>query len=311
MYVIGIDGGGTKTEAVVLGADGKQLSALTGKATNPHAVGFDTAMQHLTELLSEIWTNPAYGREFCIGIAIGLAGVDSPQEKQKVLEAMERFLQQQSVKSTVSISNDAEIGLMATLGKQQGLVVISGTGSIVYGITPEGDKLRTGGWGHLLGDQGSGYAIGLQTLRAVMQSHDGVYSQTRMTELILKEYGFLSPVELKSYIYAPVIKKQDIADFARFCIVSAEEHQDEQAILILHLAAEELAMQTKALIHKHPAFASGDLVLSGSIFKHSCYMYKSFESQIRDTFPQLHIHMARQTPAYGAALLALAADPHN
>jgi N-acetylglucosamine kinase-like BadF-type ATPase len=309
-YVIGIDGGGTKTEAVVLGIDGQQLTALTGKATNPHAVGFDSAMRHLQELLSEIWTNPVYRQESCIGITVGLAGVDTAQEKQKVMKELDLYLKRLLVKSPVRISNDAEIGLMATLGKQEGSVVISGTGSIVYGITPEGEKLRVGGWGHLLGDQGSGYSIGLQTLQAVMQSHDGVFPPTLMTKLIMEQYSFQSIIELKPYIYEPTIKKQEIAAFARFCLTAAE-HQDERALLILQHSTAELASQTVTLIDKHPAFASGDLVLSGSMFTHSSYFYKSFESQLRGAFPLLQIHMNRHTPAFGAALLALTSVQHN
>ncbi|MNI03117.1 Glucosamine kinase GspK [compost metagenome] len=303
-YVIGIDGGGTKTEAVVLGTDEQLLVTLTGKATNQHAIGFDSAMQHLRELIQEVWSTLAYEPKNCIGITIGLAGVDTAEEKQKVLHALDLYMKQLNIHVPIWISNDAEIGLMATLGKQEGIVAISGTGSIVYGITSEGHKVRVGGWGHLLGDQGSGYQIGLASIRAVMSSYDGTLSATLLTKLVIEAYQLESVLELKSLIYAPHITKQDIASFARICIVAAEQ-QDECALRIIEQSASELASQATALIHKHPSFTKGDLVLSGSIFMYSPTFTKCFETLLNESFTQLHIHKARRTPAFGAALLAL------
>jgi N-acetylglucosamine kinase-like BadF-type ATPase len=303
-YVIGIDGGGTKTEAVVMATDGRQLTAIAGGASNPHAVGYEAAFRHLSEIFLQIWQMPDLKREACTAIALGLAGVSTDEEKKRFMDYLLNFLEQNRVTATVRLSHDAEIGLMATIGKQEGVVAISGTGSIVYGMTAEGESLRVGGWGHLLGDEGSGYSIGLQTLKAVMRSHDGVYPPTLMTNMIKEKYCFLSITELKSFIYAPTIQKIDIAAFARIC-VDAAEIEDGIAEHILDRSAMKLASQTFTLVGKKEAFATGDLVVSGSLFLQSPFYYKAYERYILGVLPDIRIHRAKRTPAYGAALLAL------
>lgn len=303
-YVIGIDGGGTKTEAVLMDANGAVLATVTGKATNPHALGYEQALRNLCELFEEVLRLPKAAPEACIAIVLGMAGVSTAEERDKVTDVFLPFIRSRGVQAVLRISHDAEIGLMATLGKQEGVVAISGTGSIVYGVTPEGNSLRVGGWGHLLGDEGSGYSVGLQSLQAVMRSYDGVYGSTLMTDLIKETHGFRSITELKPYIYTSANDKQHIAAFARFCVAAAEQ-EDEIALTILERSAMELAAQTITLIGKHDAFAAGDLVVSGSMFTHSYHYNKFYGQLLLEACPLISIHRAKNNPAVGAAMLAL------
>src|SRR5690606_18389244 len=127
---------------------------------------------------------------------------------------------------------------------------------------------QIGGWGHLLGDEGSGYRIGLQVLQGVMRSYHGLLPATRMTERIVAEYHFQSITDLKSYVYRPSVAKADIAAFARFAIEAAPLG-DELAARILEAEAGKLAESAAALLALDPAFVASPVVLIGSVFARS------------------------------------------
>ncbi|GIP34352.1 BadF/BadG/BcrA/BcrD ATPase family protein [Paenibacillus sp. J2TS4] len=303
-FFIGVDGGGTKTEVITLNSDGEVLVTLTGPSTNARAVGFPRAWAHLQELLDSLLNHPALGKSRCAGLCLGLAGVDLPEERQSFLQALEGYFQQRGENLPITITNDAEIVLMASLSQKYGIVAVSGTGSILYGLTPEGNRWRIGGWGHLLGDEGSGYAIGLKTLQTVMKSYDGMLPPTLLTDLITEAYSFGSITELKSYIYQPDIKKQHIAEFARYCI-QAGIQEDAAADRILRDAAGHLVRQTTTLIGKDPWFASCELVEAGSVFKHSSVFAETFRQHLNEAYPDIRCYPSKRSPAYGAALQAM------
>ena len=303
-YVIGIDGGGTKTEAVVLSTSGELLAERVGESTNPHAVTFDRAFAHLEQLLDVIFDIPELGGENCLSVCLGLSGVDTEQERRTFADYMETFKAKRGLTFGVHLHNDAQIALMATLCRDEGIVVISGTGSIVYGVTPERKTYRAGGWGNLLGDEGSGYDLGLRTLKAVMRSYDGVYPPTALTDLVLEACGLVRVTDLKTYVYRPDIRKQDIARFAELCIRAAEGG-DPIAVRIVGTGAEQLADTASALIGKDPWFADCDLVTNGSIFEHSALFAELFRQNVYKRHPRVRIRPSLRAPAYGAALMAL------
>ncbi len=302
---IGVDGGGTKTEAVGMTLSGSIFSAVRGGSTNPYAVGFDAAMQELVRLLElVIAESRAAGADRCGGICLGLSGVDSATEKQAVLDVLARWQHTSGLACPIEIRNEADIALMAALGQEEGVLIISGTGSNTFGNTPDGGRYRAGGWGHLLGDEGSGYAIGLETLQVIMRSYDGVDSATLITNKTLQAYGWTSPEELKGYIYRPEIVKSHIAAFAEFTIRAAEEG-DEAAVSILKRNAFDLSRTAAALISKHEWLQQADVVLTGSVFTYSPAFRKEFTGALQARYPALTFHdPADRTSGEGAALLA-------
>jgi N-acetylglucosamine kinase-like BadF-type ATPase len=299
---VGIDGGGTKTEAVVMDSDCRIVLQLTGESTNPHAVTFPKALQNLGNLLDAIRFNP--GTSEWQSMAIGLSGVSTGAEQATVHRYLEQYKQEHGLNFHCSLLNDAQIALMATLQREEGIIAISGTGSIIYGLTPTAEQYRTGGWGHLLGDEGSGYDIGIRALKAVMRSYDGIAPPTLMTSLIVDSYGFTSITELKPFIYGDAIHKSDIAKFAEI-VIRASGQNDSAAITIIQQAAGEMANAAITLIGKNDWFKSCDLVMTGSIFAHSELFNQTFRNAIRAAFAEIKFHTASHTPAYGAALLAL------
>ncbi|WP_010272366.1 BadF/BadG/BcrA/BcrD ATPase family protein [Paenibacillus senegalensis] len=304
-FFIGVDGGGTKTEIVCCDRSGQTLLTLTGSSTNPRSLGFSQAVSNLTGLLSELLSHKELASMECRGVCIGLAGAAMPEEQVPFRDAVEELFSSSPFPVPLTITNDAEIALMATLSRRNGLIAISGTGSIVYGITLAGERYRVGGWGHLLGDEGSGYAIGLQALKTVMNSYDGLDPPTAITPLLLDAFQWESITELRAYIYQDHIRKSDIASFAQYCLRAAEQ-DDPAALAILQQQARALARQSAALIAKDKQFAQEQLVAAGSIFKHSSLFFHLFQEELHAAWPLVTIHLAQRTPAYGAAKLAIA-----
>jgi N-acetylglucosamine kinase-like BadF-type ATPase len=234
-----------------------------------------------------------------------LAGVDRDEEKERIQRKIYDYCQSKGWHFPLIMRNDAEIGLAAALHQANGMLAISGTGSIVYGMTPDGKKHRTGGWGHLLGDEGSGYHIGLCSLQEVMHSYDGVRGPTLLTELILAACGVSSARDLKSYIYRPEVQKKEIASFAESCIRAAE-NVDDAAARIVRQAAADLSAQACALILKHEFYRTAPLGISGSIFRHSSLFRETFAKHIVSEYPEMKVTLSGRDPVWGAAELAMA-----
>lgn len=307
---IGIDGGGTKTEAAAIDRSGRVLSRYTGSSTNPYVVGFEHAMAELARVLDSLLAQlPDKESAFC-GACLGLAGISSEQEIHKVVSFLQTYQNERGNLFPVSIITEAELALMAALGREYGVLIISGTGSNTYGISRNGERYRAGGWGHLLGDEGSGYMIGLLTLKSVIKSHEGILPATAMTGRIVEHMGFRDITELKAHIYQPSIGKTEIAGFARICIEAAAAG-DAAAAAILESQAQELAETASALIKRNPELEQTDVVCTGSIFKYSALFYNTFCRVLSARYPLLTFSDSRAslTPAHGAALSALKRFP--
>src|SRR2546423_12777573 len=165
MHVLGIDAGGTKTVCLLADERGTMLSEGRGPGANLHVAGELAVEKVLHEVMEE-----AIGERSVepAAICLGIAGVDREDEERTVRAIMRRI----GHKSRVLVVNDALIALVAGAGDAPGIVIIAGTGSIVYGRNGGGEAARAGGWGHIIGDEGSGYWIGREALAAVMRAAD-------------------------------------------------------------------------------------------------------------------------------------------
>jgi N-acetylglucosamine kinase-like BadF-type ATPase len=308
-YVIGIDGGGTKTEAVLMDGSRRVVDRFVTGAANPHAVTYPVMEERLAEIVNR-FLDRAGSDARVGGICLGLAGVSLPEEKARVSDFIRRCAERRNAETAVFVRTDAEIALMAAVGAPCGAIAVAGTGSILYGVTPDGQQFRVGGWGHLLGDEGSGYAIGLRTLQAVMQSHDGVLPDTALTGLVLKHCSLQAVADLKAYIYQPSIRKQHIAEFAALC-AEAEQNGDPVARSILEEAADDLVRLALALRGKHPYLSGTPLVLSGSMFRRCPGFLRLFAERFRRRAPHSDVLLPERSAAEGAAELALLLEREN
>src|SRR3989441_10682749 len=182
MHVLGIDAGGTKTVCLLADERGMIVSEGRGPGANLLAAG----ELGVEKVLHEVMETAIGDRAITpAAICLGIAGVDREDEARTVRAIMRRI----GYKSRVVVVNDALIALAAGAGDAPGIVVIAGTGSIVYGRNGRDEAARAGGWGHIVGDEGSGYWIGREALAAVMRATDGRGPATRLTEDVLAHFN--------------------------------------------------------------------------------------------------------------------------
>lgn len=220
--IVGIDGGGTKTEAraALLRPDGSAdpIDGLVRVgATNLHSETREAVQHELRVLRDEVLRLLPAGATVR-AVVLGAAGVDRPDE-QRLLEKMLGGL---FPDARLLVVNDAVTAMAGALGHLGGVVVIAGTGSIALGACGLGRIERAGGWGHLLGDEGGGYQLGLAALRAICRSHDGRAPETAMARPILEALGLGAAPDLLGWLARPETGKTEIASVTPHVFAAAE-----------------------------------------------------------------------------------------
>jgi N-acetylmuramic acid 6-phosphate etherase len=266
-YILGVDGGGTKTLALLGDLHGNVLGRGLSGASNYIAVGFDAACLALETAIQ--MARKEYPGEIS-ALCLGLAGTGRNED----LERFQNWAIDKFPKTMVKVVNDAEILLMAGAPSGPALALICGTGSIVYGRTVTGELVRAGGWGYLFGDEGSGYAIGLASLRAVMQAYDNRGPETLLSELVLGRYGLRTPPELIPTIYGAESPRSQLATLSDL-VEQAAWRADPVAIAILEEASRELA-QAIAAVYPKLGTSTVPLVITGGTILQGRYLKQAF-----------------------------------
>ncbi|HEY3883909.1 MAG TPA: BadF/BadG/BcrA/BcrD ATPase family protein, partial [Vicinamibacterales bacterium] len=182
MFVLGLDAGGTKTVCLLADGAGQVLAEARRGGANLQAAGELEVEKVLHEVMEEaLAACDAVPSAVCLGIA----GVDRPGDAVVVAGIMKRI----GYKARVLVVNDALVALEAGAPASAGVVVIAGTGSIAYGRNAGNEAARAGGWGYMLGDEGSGYWIGRAALRAVLRQADRRGPKTELTGLLLAYFA--------------------------------------------------------------------------------------------------------------------------
>jgi N-acetylmuramic acid 6-phosphate etherase len=300
-FVIGINGGATHTGLALLNDRLDVLARAEVGSSNFRNVGFGAAISTLEQGVIEITKKAHLPLPAVAGIGIGVAGVDHVNERRQVQEAMEIVFPGKKI----LVDNDAVPALVGGAGQHFGIVVISGTGSIVIGIDAQGQRARTGGWGYHL-DQGSGFAIARETLAAITRAQDTLGPSTALTERILARLKLKDLRELVDWLYVPGRRIDEIAALAAETVALAETEQDLTAVGIIAQAADALAGQVIAALRQ---LDFGDtpfpLVMSGSIFHYSGLLRDLFTSTVMAFAPNAVIVQAMHDAAVGAAMMAL------
>ncbi|SEH40881.1 BadF-type ATPase [Halobacillus karajensis] len=308
-YVIGIDGGGTKTTCLFLQENQSTFPEkpmkITGNGTNPHIIGFHEAGKRLKALLFEGMEKFSLKPSQITGVGFGLAGVGRTEDEWEMTRiAREIFFDLHfSENSHLFMGSDSLAALKGALPPKvdSGILVISGTGSNAVGINREGAIHKCGGWGHLIGDEGSGYYLSVKALSKVAMEADGRGRSTLLTPLILRKLQLSEPAQLVRYIYGQPHEKQEMAKLAA-CVIEASEQNDEVAVHLLKEGADQLIAHVESLAGR--GFARDTMVaVAGSIFKHSSVLKHHFIEQLEQRGLG-QFSEAYAPPEFGAALLA-------
>jgi N-acetylglucosamine kinase-like BadF-type ATPase len=299
LYVLGIDAGGTKTMCLLADASGAILGEARGTGANLQAVG----ELEVEKVLHDVMERAIGHREGApAAICLGMAGVDREDDARVMRTLMRRI----GYKARIVIANDALIALVAGVGHEPGVVLIAGTGSIAYGRNRRDEAARAGGWGYVLGDEGSGYWIGRHALRAVVRQADGRGRTTALTPLVFAHFGVRKADELVHAVYDRQLRPSAIAAVAH-AVQEAATAEDELAKEILAVGARELAACARSVVSQ---LAMRDetvgIVLAGGILHAVPRLVTEVEGHLRQVAPHSRLLRLEREPAHGAVAIALA-----
>lgn len=298
--VLGIDGGGTKTSCVVLNGEGHILGRSRSGSSNRNSVGDAAAMTNVAAAIEDALADAGASKADVSALCLGMSGVGRPADRALVAGWIEQILPN----IPAAIYNDAIIALASgTRGRLFGIVVVSGTGMIVYGFDADGREARAGGWGPLLGDEGGGYAIGAAALKAVTAAVDGRGPQTALESALLQHLALRQPPELVSWAYA----ESGWDRIAQLAMLTADcaAKGDPVAVSIIEEAAADLAIAAQAVARRlQLTDLDFPLVLSGGNLRPGL-LFERLTQKLADALPTAQILTPQVEPAEAAALLAL------
>jgi N-acetylglucosamine kinase-like BadF-type ATPase len=271
--LLAVDGGGTKTQALVAGLDGKVLARGLGPSSNLHNVGFAASCQAvataiegaLMHVLGPQASGPEpWQRARFAAACFGLSGVDAPEDEAQVA----RWIRERTIAPRFLVVNDSELVLAGGTPEGWGIALISGTGSVCLGRTPEGRTARAGGWGPLLGDEGSGYQIAINGLRLAARTADGRADAPAILEAVMRHCSLRDASALIRYVHAPTMGAAELAGLATV-VLDAAARGDAAAAAIVEDAARELAGHVEVVARKlrltRPPLALGGGLLRGQL----------------------------------------------
>ncbi|THE13791.1 hypothetical protein E1I69_06175 [Bacillus timonensis] len=266
MYIIGIDGGGTKTKGVIATEAGIIIAQATVGASNPNNVKKEDLQKELAKLIDMLKTESKEAFKEVKRVYAGMSGVDHPSARKEMKVLLESVLPKAI---PVTVNNDAITALYSgTLGRP-GVVQIAGTGSITFGLNGEGVLDRVGGWGYLLGEGGSGFAVGSEGLQEAFRSHDGLADGTELITLLCEHFQVQNLPDIIHSIYNAVNPKELIASLSRH-VFTAADHGDMVAQAIIQKNANHIGEAVSCLINKQ--FSEKErahelpVVLAGGLF---------------------------------------------
>lgn len=297
--LLGIDGGGTKTTALLADVSGRVLGRGVTGSSNYHAIGAETAFSAIHEAVHTAFAEARQSTSALEAVCLGLAGVGRAPDRALFTDWAER----EWPNAKRILVNDAELVLAAGTPDGWGVALICGTGSIAFGKTRDGRAARAGGWGYLLGDEGSGYAIGLAALRAIVRAYDGHAPATELNSAVLAQWQLTTPTDLINYIYRPKLPRVEIAELTPLVEKVAAEG-DEVALEILRAAGNEMAELVKTVMNRLSVHEPIPCALAGSVILNGQFTLRFFQEAVN----QLDLRLAPITsvpePAHGALVLA-------
>ncbi len=306
-YILGVDGGGTKTVARIADNEKKVISEAKGDSGNYKSVGIGQASDNLNKVVMEALKKAGLGKPFrFLGACFGLSGLDSPKDEEiyKKIIFNGPLLDFLETKRTM-ICNDSKIGLYAGSDNPDAIMIICGTGSNCYGKNKEGLEAKANGWDFILGDEGSGFSISLKALKSVMRAYDGRGEPTLLCEGVLKRLNLEDVYGLIEWVYNPPLDTGRIASVAKIVCETAKKG-DRLSRDILAGEAREAGLSVSA-VAKKLGFGNQefDLVFVGSVFRCEKYFKSILETSLRKSFPNINFVPFTQKPVEGAIKLAL------
>lgn len=299
-YFLGIDGGGTKTAAVLLDDEAEEIARAVSGPSNYHSAGPAIAEASLRDAIHRVLSAADLTTDDVTAIGLGLAGVARPGDAdiaRAMLSRVARF-------PRAVITHDAETALVGGVGRRHGVVLIVGTGAIAYGVNGQGEVRRADGWGYTIGDEGSGLWIGQEGLRAIARAYDGRGPATALKDVLLSHLGLADINDLVTLVYADDFGVPALAGLAPL-VSQAARAGDGTAQAILREAGRRLSDTLGAVVRglgmTDEAF---EVVLMGGVLQARDAVWETVVAALGIIAPRAEVIEPRYDAAVGAALLA-------
>jgi N-acetylglucosamine kinase-like BadF-type ATPase len=293
-YVLGVDGGATKTLAAVLDMDGPQLHVGHGGPSNQDAVGATAAVRALLEAADEAIAEAGISADRLAAAVLAIAGTDT--------EAVARNVRAVRTEDWLVV-NDVVAAWASATGAGPGVAVIAGTGSNVFGVGPHDVPWRAGGWGHLLGDEGSGYWLGIQSIKAALDDREASGPETALSERAPAFFGLETVEQLAAHVYSKPLTKGEIAALA---VETAKLAQAGDAVAreLYVRGARALGRQVAAVIEQTGLRGGFPVGLIGGAFNAGAVFVEPLTDAIHERAPEAGVARVQLQPAGGSLLLA-------
>lgn len=290
-FYAGIDGGGTKTSVICRTAEGTLVGQNTFGPFNLNGIGKEAFCLLLNQIINYI---ESLGN--CLGVCIGASGVDN--------STLQRLADDAFSKAGIALKllSDYEIAHSGALGGEEGIIAISGTGSVCYGKTKDGLCARSGGWGHLIGDEGSAYGLGRDALIAVTKEIDGCTEHTALTPMLSEKLGLSDQNTIISYVYSN--DKRAVSSLAPM-VEKAFSDSDSVAKRIIEDNAKSLVDNILA-VSRRLALHKCRIALLGGLLENETYFYQCVLGILRQSSPDFEVVKPLHNAAEGALLEAKA-----
>jgi glucosamine kinase len=294
---LGIDGGGSNLR-LVLANDDLQIIAQsdTPQSANPNIIGRDTALTFIQSAIAALIEGYQVH-----GVGIGISGASAEHAESWLREVVTGVLPSVHV----APASDIEIALVGAHGQRYGVLLLAGTGSVAYAINRMGEALQIGGWGYLLGDEGSGYWLGMGALKTFTLAHDGrLEKSSTLTERVRAELELKKGRALVEWLY----RKQPVpvAEVAKLARLVLEEADDWQAQALIQKAADELAQLVYLGLERLKMY-DAPIAFAGGLLSEA----NPLSLAVMENLKLREIPRTRYSPVLGAALLAKLTYPKD
>jgi N-acetylglucosamine kinase-like BadF-type ATPase len=297
-YVLGLDGGGTKTECVLMDETRQVVTSSRGGPSNPMRVGFGGALAAVCEAARMAMLDAKVSNDAVASLCAGLAGTAYPESGRK----MRMLLEEEFPGKLVRVCTDMDLTLQA-IGEGAAIVLIAGTGSAAVGRDAQGRTARVGGHGYLLGDEGSAYHVGQRAVLEALRHFERTGTDIAIGKKILSEIGASTWPDLQSRVYAA---PDEVFPRLFPTVLQAAEAGDAMAQTLLDDCAAALADLVSDLAERLQLQSQKfRLAKTGGMLGRSTYFGERLDLYLRKAAPHAQVSDLHLSPAEAAAHLAL------
>ncbi len=305
LWVLGVDGGGTKTQAAVVDAHGRVRGEGLAGPSSFDKTNLKLAAASIRDAIDGACAAAGIKRKQLNAAFFGMAGVTSEQDRAHVRAIAVKL---GLAAERVGVDHDLRAALAGGLSGRPGIVLIAGTGSSCYGVNAAGATWKSGGYGTLISDEGSSYWIGLRAIRAAVMIQDGRLpgsSPALLVEPVMRQLGIGGIDDIMHRLHVQGIAPVDVAAFAPLLIAAAQQG-DAYSLNVLREGMQLLAECVAAVARKlSMADDACELALVGGVFKNGDLVIEPLRQAVRAVLPGCSVKLAELPPVHGACIVAL------